>query len=67
MGKNAVVVFCFFEDHDGQTITVNSPQYIGMLRRRFISAMRRKKAVDMNTVVFQQDQAPPHYSQWTLE
>ena len=28
-----------------------------MLRRRFIPAIRRKRAVDMNTVVIQQDGA----------
>ena len=38
-----------------------------MLRRRFIPAIRRKRVVNLNTVVFQEDGAPPHSSNRTLE
>ena len=67
IGKNGIFGPYFFEDGDGRRVTANSERYIGMLRRRFIPAIRRKRAVDMNTVVFQQDGAPPHCSNRTLE
>ena len=67
IGKNGIFGPYFFEDGDGRRFTVNSEWYIGMLRRRFIPAIRRKMAVDMNTVVYQQDGAPPHWSNHTLE
>lgn len=38
-----------------------------MLRRRFIPALKRRRGFDMNTVVFQQDGAPPHCSDRTLQ
>ena len=67
IGKNGIFGPYFFEDSDGRRVTANSERYIDMLRRRFIPAIRRKRAVDMNTVVFQQDGAPPHCSNRTLE
>ena len=67
IGKNGIFGPYFFEDSDGRRVTVNSERYIGMLRRRFIPAIRRRRAVDMNTVVFQQDGVPPHWSNRTLE
>ena len=57
----------FFEGDDAQTVTVNLEQYIDMLQRRFVLAIRRKRVVDLNTGVFQQDGAPPHCSNRTLE
>ena len=66
IGNNGIFGPYFFEDGDGRRVTANSERYIGMLRRRFIPAIRRKRAVDMNTVVFQQDRAP-HCSNRTLE
>ena len=67
IGNNGIFGPYFFEDGDGRRVTANSERYIGMLRRRFIPAIRRRRAVDMNTVVFQQDGAPPHCSNRTLE
>ena len=64
--KNRIFDLYFFEDNDGQTVAVNSELYIDMLRRRFIPAIRRKRAVDINTVVFQQDRALPHCSNRAL-
>ena len=37
------------------------------MRKKFIQALRRKRGVDMDTVIFQQDGAPPHCSNRTLE
>ena len=65
--RNDIVGPYFFEGDDGQTVAFNSERYIDMLRRRFIPAIRRKRVVDLNTVVFQQDGAPPHCSNRTLE
>jgi hypothetical protein len=67
LGKNGIVGPYFFEDDNGHRVTVNSDRYIDMLRRRFIPALRRRRGFDMNTVVFQQDGAPPHCSNRTLE
>ena len=57
----------FFEDNDGNCVTVNIEQYIKMMPRKFVCALRRKKDIHMDTMVFQQDGAPPHYSNRTLE
>ena len=38
-----------------------------MLRRCFIPALRRKRGFDLDTVVFQQDGAPPHCLDRTLQ
>ena len=67
IGRNGIFGPYFFEGDDGQTVTVYSERCINMLRRRFIPAIRRKRVVDLNTVVFQQDGAPPHCSNYTLE
>ena len=40
---------CFFEDDEGHWVTADSEQYVEMLRRCFILALRRRKWVDMNT------------------
>ena len=34
---------------------------------KFIPALRRKRGVDLNTVIYQQDGAPPHCSDRSLE
>ena len=55
-----------FEDNDGTCVTVNIEQYIKMMQRKFVRVLRRKKGIDMDTMVFQQDGAPPHCSNRTL-
>lgn len=66
IGCNGVIGPFFFEEN-GRTVTVNTDRYIEMLRRKFIPALRTKEGVDMNTVIFQQDGAPPHCSNASLE
>ena len=56
-----------FKDNDGNCVTVNIEQYIKMMRRKFVHALRRKKGIYMHIIVFQQDRAPPHYSNRTPE
>ena len=41
--------YLFSEDDDGRTVAVNSKRYIDMLRKLFIPAIQRKRAVDMTT------------------
>ena len=36
-------------------------------RRKFVPALRRKRSIDMDTVVFQQDGVPPHCLNRTLK
>ena len=37
------------------------------MRTKFIPALRRKRVVDMNSVIYHQDGAPPHCSDRSLE
>lgn len=67
IGRNGILGPYWFEDADGRTVTVNTDRYIALLRTKFIPGLRRKRGVGMNTVVFQQDGAPPHCSNRTLE
>ena len=67
LGKNGILGPYFFEDDDGHRVTVNTDRYIEMLCRCFILALRRKRGFDLDTVVFQQDGAPPHCSDRTLQ
>ena len=67
IGKRGIFGPYIFEDNDGNRVTVNAERYIEMMRRKFVPALRRKRGIDMNTVVFQQDKAPPHCSNRTLE
>ena len=67
IGKWRIFGSYFSEDNDSNRVTVNAERYILMMRRKFVHAMRRKRDIDMNTVVFQQNVAPPHCSNRTLE
>ena len=65
IGKGGIFRQYFVEDNDGNRVTVDAERYIEMMRRMLVPASKRRKG--MNTVVFQQDGAPPHYSNRTLE
>ena len=60
IGKGEIAGPFFF---DGNPVTVNSERYIEIIQRKFIPAIRRRR----NTIVFQQDGAPPHCSDRTLQ
>ena len=66
LGKNGILDPYFFEDDDGHWVTVNKDQYIDMLCRCFIPALRTKRGFDLDTAVFQQDGAPPNCLDRTL-
>lgn len=65
-GKNIIFGPKCFADDDGHRVTVDSEPYIDKLRKGIITALMRT-AFHMNTVVFQQDGAPPHYSTRPLD
>ena len=67
IGQNNIIGPFFFEDEYENRVTVNSERYIAMMQAKFIPALRKKRTVDKNTVIYQQDGAPPHCSNISLE
>ena len=57
----------WFQDTDGGCVTVDTDRYITLMRTKFMPALRRRRDVDVNTVIFQHDGATPHCSNITLE
>ena len=53
VGKGRIFGQYIFEDNDGNCVTINAERYIEMMRRKSFLALRRKRGIDMNTVVFQ--------------
>ena len=67
IGRNGIIGPYFFKNESGNRVTVDTDRYIALMRTKFISALRRKRGVDMNSVIYQQDGAPPHCSDRSLE
>ena len=67
IGRNGIIGPYFFEDESGNRVTVDTDRYIALMRPRFIPALRRKRGVDMDSTLYQQDGAPPHCSDRSLE
>lgn len=67
LGRNGIIGPYWFEDADGRPVTVNTERYIELMKRKFIPALRRKRGVDMDTVIYQQDGATPHCSNASIE
>ena len=67
IGRNGIIGPYWFEDDNGRPVTVNTERYVEIMRRKFIPALRRKRGVDMNTVIYQQDGATLHTSNVSLE
>ena len=67
IGRNRIIGPYFFKDKSGNRVTVDTDRYIALMRTKFIPALRRKRGVDMNSVTYQQDGAPPHCSDRSLE
>ena len=61
-GQNGIVGPYFFEDERGNCVTMDTDRYIALMRSEFIPAPRKKRGVDINSVIYQQDGAPPHCS-----
>ena len=53
LGKGGIFRLQFFEDNDENPVTVNAEWYIGMMQRKFVPALRKKRGINVNTVVFQ--------------
>ena len=60
--RNGIIGPYFFEDKSGNRVTVDTNRYLALMRTKFIPALRRKRGVDMNSVIYHQDGAPPHRS-----
>ena len=59
---SGIIGLYFCEDENENRVTVDTDRYIALMWMKFILALRRKRGVDMNTVIYQQDRAPPHCS-----
>ncbi|MCL4142993.1 UNVERIFIED_CONTAM: hypothetical protein GTU68_009257 [Idotea baltica] len=60
IGRNGISRPFLFEDEDENRVTVDTNRYIALMRKKFIPTLRRKRGVDMKSVIYQQDGAPPH-------
>ena len=60
ISRNGIIGPYFFEDESGNRVRVDADRYVALGRIKFIPALRRKRGVDMNSVVYQQDGASPH-------
>ena len=67
IGRNGIIGPYFFEDESGNGVTVDTDCYIALMQTKLIPALRRKREVDLNSVIYQQDGAPPHCSDRSLE
>ena len=60
IGRNGILGSYFWEDESGNWVTVDNDRYIALMQTKFIPALRKKRGVDMNSVMYQQVGAPPH-------
>ena len=67
IGQNDIIEPYFFEDKNENRVVVDTDRYIALIWTKFIPALRRKRGVDMNAVIYLQDGAPPHCSDRSLE
>ena len=67
IGRNGILGSHFLEDESGNRVTVDNDRYIALMRTKFIPALRKKRGVDMNSVIYQQNGAPLHCSDRSLE
>lgn len=56
----------FFEDTEGEAVTINSERYLKLMKSKFLPALRRK-VVNFDDVWFQQDGATPHTAGCVLQ
>ena len=59
IGRNGIIGLYFFEEENENWVTMDTDRYIVLMWTNFIPALRRKRGVDMNTVIYQQNGAPP--------
>ena len=65
IGYHGVFGPYFFEDQDGERETVKTTNYLQMLKKKFVPAIKRKNV--LKKCWFQQDGAPPHCSNEAME
>lgn len=66
MCKDGIIGPLFFEDHDGQTETINNECHMKVPKKKFIPALRQK-VYDLDRIWFQEDGPTPHTSGVVLE
>ena len=66
ISKHGIIGPFFFEDDAGHAVTVNKERYIAVLRK-FWQALGRRRGVQRDEQWFQQDGAPPHTANITME
>jgi len=52
LARNGIIRPYWFKHADGRPVTVNTEWYIELMRGKFIPALRWKRAVDMDTVIY---------------
>ena len=57
----------FIEDKNENRVTVDTDRYIELMWTKFIPALMKKRGVDVNTVIYQQNGASLHSSDRSLE
>ncbi|KAK8384451.1 hypothetical protein O3P69_009331 [Scylla paramamosain] len=67
LDRNGIIGPYWFEDADARPVTVKTDRYIEVIRRKFTPALRRKRGVDRDIMIYQQDEATPHCSDASLE
>ena len=67
IGRNGIIGPYSFEDESGNRVAMDTNRYIALMRAKFIPALKRKRGVDMNSVIYQRDGAPTHCSDRSLE
>lgn len=66
VGKAAVIGPYFFEDNNGNAVTVNSERYTEMINKFFVLELRRKR-VPIRRVWFQQDGTTAHTARASMD
>jgi len=66
VGKAAVIGPYFFEDNNGNAVTVNSERYTEMINNFFVPELRRKR-LPIRRVWFQQDGATAHTARASMD
>lgn len=66
IGKAGIIGPYFFEDNDGNAVTVNSERYIQMIKNFFLPELRRKR-MHIRRVWFQQDGATAHTARASMD
>lgn len=50
-GRNGIIGPCFFEDDNGNQVTVDTDRYTALMWTKFIPALNKKRQMNMNIVI----------------